>query len=104
MAQINGWRSVTLGDGMWASTVSAQIEKEFIAAFEALGSPADMAVFTRGEEGELHCEVFAYFSPAAQTLAMRFDAESCGKPARRGLGLLAGGPRCWAILFPEAKE
>ena len=104
MEQINGWRSATLGDGMWAPTISAQIEKEFIAAFEAAGSPADMAVFTRSEEGELHCEVIAYFSPAAQTLAMRFDTEPCGKPARGGLGLLAGDPRCWSILFPEAKE
>ncbi|MCB0117440.1 MAG: hypothetical protein KDD72_00315 [Anaerolineales bacterium] len=104
MEQINGWSSATLGDGMWAPTVSAQIEKEFIAAFKAAGSPADMAVFTRREEGELHCEVVAYFSPAAQTLAMRFDTEPCGKPARGGLGLLAGDPRCWAILFPEVKE
>ena len=35
MEQINGWSSATLGDGMWAPTVSAQIEKEFIAAFKA---------------------------------------------------------------------
>ena len=105
MEQIIGWRSATLGDGMWAPTVSAQIEKEFITAFEAAGNPTEMAVFTRGEsEGRLHCEVVAYFSPSAQTLAMMFDAEPCGKPVRGGLGLLAGDPRCWAILFPEAKE
>ena len=53
-----------------------------------------MAVFTRPDvEGRLHCEVMAYFSPAASDVAKAFDAEPCEKPARMGLGLLAGMKR-----------
>ena len=102
MEQINSWYSLTLGDGMWAPTLSAQIEKEFLAAFDAAGKPADMAVFTRNEsEGRLHCEVIAYFSPAAQAIAEAFDAEPCEKPSRTGLGLLTGDPNCWVLFFPD---
>jgi hypothetical protein len=62
-----------------------------------------MAVFTRLEsEGRLHCEVIAYFSPAAGQLAQAFDAQACARPARAGLGLLAGDDAAWSVLFPEA--
>ncbi len=62
----------------------------------------DMAVFTRPEsEGRLYCEVIAYFSPAAASVAKAFDAEPCLKPERTGLGLLAGDQNCWSVLFPE---
>ena len=48
-----------------------------------------MAVFTRPEsEGLPHCEVMAYFSPAAQKVAEAFEAKPCEHPARAGLGLL----------------
>ena len=105
MEEMNIWCSLTLGDGIWAPTISAQIEKEFVAVFEAVGSPMEMAVFTRGEsEGRLHCDVIAYFSPATQSIARMFDAEPCAKPARMGLVLLAGDSRSWSILFPEAKD
>ena len=61
-----------------------------------------MAVFTRPEsEGRLHCEVIAYFSPAAHEVAEIVEAEPCAKPARAGLGLLAGDPSCWLLLFPD---
>ena len=50
-----------------------------------------MAVFVRSvSEGRLHCEVIAYFSPAAADVAKTFDGQPCPKPAREGLGLLAG--------------
>lgn len=102
MEKINTWYFATLGDGMWAPTLSTQIEKEFLAAFDAAGKPADMVVFTRNEsEGRLHCEVIAYFSPAAQAIAEVFDAEPCEKPSRAGLGLLAGDPSCWVFFFPD---
>lgn len=85
------WYTLSLGDGLIAPMPSAEIEAAFQEAFTAAGSPAEMAVFTRPEsEGRLHCEVIAYFSPAAQKVAEAFDAESCEKPAHTGLGLLAG--------------
>lgn len=83
-----------------APAPSAEIEEAFRRAFSAAGSPPEMAVFTRPEsEGRLHCEVMAYFSPAAWEVAEAFDAEPCEKPARQGLGLLAGREEAWSALF-----
>jgi hypothetical protein len=93
------WYRTSLGDGMTAP--SAEIEEVFHKAFTAKGRPPEMAVFTRPEsEGRLHCEVIAYFSPAAQEVAKAFDAQPCEKPARAGLDLLAGDQDCWSVLFP----
>lgn len=104
MEQMNTWYSLALGDGMWAPTLTAQIEEIFLPLFGKAGMPVDMAVFTRSEsEGRLHCEVITYFSPAAGDVAEAFDAEPCEKPSRNGLGLLAGDPHCWVFFFPEAK-
>lgn len=92
------WHSLSLGDGMTSGMPSAEIEEAFAAARRS----AAEAVFTRPEsEGRLHCEVIAYFSPAAQDLAKAFDAEPCEPPIRAGLSLLAGDEASWAVLFPE---
>ncbi len=97
---MNPWYCLSLGDGMIAPTPSAEIEEAFLRVFTAAGRPPEMAAFTRPEsEGRLHCEVMAYFSPAAQEVAKAFDAEPCEKPARIGLGLLAGSEECWSVLF-----
>jgi len=90
---------------MLASMPSGEIEAAFLAAFAAAGRLPEMAVFTRPEsEGRLHCEIMAYFSPAAYEVAQAFDAEPCGKPVRAGLGLLAGQEACWPVLFPEVEK
>ncbi len=102
MKQMKTWYSISLGDGVMAGTPAAEIEEAFMQKFTAAGEPPEMAVFTRPEsEGRLYCEVMAYFSPAAGELAMAFDAEPCEKPARAGLGLLAGDPGCWSLFFSE---
>ena len=94
------WYSKELGDGMTAATPSDEIERAFLQQFNAAGKPLTMAVFTRLEsEGRLHCEVIAYFSPAAKGVAEVFDARACDKPSRAGLGLLAGDQRSWSVLF-----
>lgn len=99
---MNSWSTISLGDGITAAAPSAEIEEHFRRSFRAAHEPADMAVFTRLEsEGRLHCEVIAYFSPAAADVADAFDAEPCQKPERAGLGLLAGDERAWSVLFPE---
>jgi hypothetical protein len=96
------WFSMSLGDGMVAVLPSAEIEERFLPLFTAAGKPPEMAVFTRPEsEGRLHCEVIAYFSPAAIVVAKASQAEPCEKPARAGLSLLAGDERSWSVLFPE---
>ena len=99
---MNSWYSISLGDGIMAASPSAEIEEAFKQAFTAAGGPPEMAVFTRPEsEGRLHCEIIAYFSPAAQNVAKAFDAQPCAKPVWSGLGLLAGDERCWSVLFSE---
>jgi hypothetical protein len=98
------WFWKNLGDGLTASEPAAEIEAAFQPLFAQAGNPADMAVFTRYEsEGRLQCEVTAYFSPAAAALARKVGAQPCMRPARGGLGLLAGDPRCWLVLFPESQ-
>lgn len=100
---MNPWFFVSLGDGMMAPVPLAEIEEHFQAAFLSAGKPAEMAVFTRSEsEGRLHCEVIAYFSPAAAEVAKAFAAQPCPKPERSGLGLLAGEEQAWAVLFHES--
>ena len=97
------WYTKDLGDGIMASMPAEQIKQAFQQSFQDGGAPPEMAVFTRLEsEGRLHCEMMAYFSPAAREIAIAFEAQPCGKPARAGLGLLAGEQACWALLFPES--
>jgi len=77
-----------------------EIRQTFRAKFKAAGKPADMAVYTRHDsEGRLHCEVTAYFSPAAAEVAKAFDAQPCNPPRKTGLELLAGSESSWARLF-----
>lgn len=100
---MDNWYILNLGDGIMAATPSDQIRDRFLRFFTEAGNPPEMAVFTRLEsEGRLHCEVKAYFSPAAVHIAEEFDAQPCEKPARTGLGLLAGDARSWSLLFPES--
>jgi hypothetical protein len=101
----NIWYSKSLGDGMWAPAMVAQIEENFRPLYERAGKPMEMAVFTRNEnEGRLHCEVIAYFSPAAAEIARSFEAETCEQPGRAGLALLAGDPLCFEVIFPESRD
>jgi len=100
--EMNAWYTKELGDGITAGLPSDEIKVAFARAFRADGMPPDMAVFTRLEsEGRLHCEVIAYFSPAALDLAKAFDARPCEKPSRMGLDLLAGDQRAWSVLFGD---
>jgi hypothetical protein len=99
---MDSWYSKDLGDGMLATTPSNEIEEVFTRLYLAAGKPLNMAIFTRHEsEGHLQCEVIAYFSPAAKEVAQAFEAQPCEKPALAELGLLAGDPLSWSVLFPE---
>jgi len=96
------WYSMSLGDGMTSGAPAAEIEEALRRLFTAAGRSPDQAVFTRPEsEGRLHCEVIAYFSPAAEDVAKIFDTEPCEKPERAGLGLLVGDEHSWSVLFAE---
>jgi hypothetical protein len=96
------WYSRNLGDPMLVDPTLEELSAYFQQVFVRAGGPREMAVFTRLEsEGRLHCEVIAYFSPAADEVARAFDADPCEKPAQTGLGLLAGDEGSWLVLFPE---
>lgn len=95
------WFSKNLGDAMWATEQLAQIEKQF-RLFETTETTEGNAIFVRHEsEGRLHCEVVAYFSPAASDIAEKCEATPCIKPMRHGLSLLAGSEDSWLTLFPQ---
>lgn len=95
------WYVKTLGDGMTGAGPADEIAAEFGRRYADSPAPG-MAVFTRLEsEGRLHCELLAYFPPAAAELAGHFEAEPCARPIRLGLGLLAGGPEAWSVWFGE---
>ena len=99
---MESWYSKELGDAITASLPAAEIEHAFERVFSTAGKPPHMAVFTRQEsDRRLHCEVTAYFSPAAKEVAQAFDAQPCAKPALGNLALLAGDTLAWSILFPE---
>lgn len=93
------WFTHFLGDGLWAPVVMAQIEALFYPLYTAAGRPAGMAVFTRRDDGDLHCQVTAYFAPAASAVAQSFGAQPCHRPPRVGLELAFGDERCWTVLF-----
>lgn len=94
------WFSVNLGDGITAGALLTRIEEKYAAIYAKKKSPTDMAVFTRHDfEGSLHCEVTAYFSPAAIEIAKEFQARPCIKPDTQGLNLLAGSEISWTVLF-----
>lgn len=90
-----------LGDGLWAPVAVDQIEALFQPLFAAAGRPAEMAIFIRRDAGELHCEVTAYFAPAAGGVARAAGALPCDRPRRAGLELAMGDAQCWAVLFVE---
>ena len=98
---MNTWFSLRLGDALTAQLPLTQINDAFEPLYAAAGRPEDMAVFTRFDsEGRLHCDVTAFFSPAAAELARTVDARPCTKPRRAELELLAGDQRSWPALFP----
>jgi hypothetical protein len=102
---MSGWFAKNLGDAMLAAEELERIERAFAAAYAEAGRPSGMGVFIRHEsEGRLHCEVKAYFPPAAAALARAVDAEPCGRPSAQGLSLLAGDEAAWATWFPDRRS
>ena len=105
LSGMTSWYALSLGDGLTAHLPCRRIEQAFTPLYEAAGKPAEMAVFLRYEsEGQLHCRVTAYFSPAAAVLARHFAANSCAQPSRRDLQLLAGDTQSWLQLFPDQQH
>ncbi len=96
------WYVADLGDAMLAGEQQDRVEHCFAAAYQQAGRPPAMAVFIRHEsQGGLHCHVKLYFAPMAASVAEAVPTRPCGKPAPDGLGLFAGSPDCWSVLFTD---
>jgi hypothetical protein len=94
------WFSTSLGDPLLAGESLSDLEARVRAAGATAGDLGEMAVFVRHEsEGRLHCEVRAYFSPAAASVARAVGAYPCDRPSPEGLSLLVGAPKVWHALF-----
>jgi hypothetical protein len=94
------WYTKNLGDAMLAGEQLDQIKTRFLAAYEQDHGQKEMAVFFRHEsEGQLHCEVKIYFSPASAGVAVSLGAVPCKRPSPGSLGLLAGSDDAWPVLF-----
>jgi hypothetical protein len=99
---VSPWYSRNFGDPLLAGDSLDRLAERFRTEYERAGRPPDMAVFVRPEsEGRLHCELQAYFSPAAARVAQALDAAPCNPPAPAGLALVAGAPEAWQALFPD---
>ncbi|MDD5395425.1 MAG: hypothetical protein PHE17_20570 [Thiothrix sp.] len=96
------WFTKNLGDATLAHPALEQLQGLFRETYGLDGYANDTAIFTRHEsEGRLHCEVKAYFSPAAISIANAVGAAPCRKPIPTDLGLLMGSDAAWPALFPE---
>lgn len=82
-----------------ADTELERIESAFDEAYGRDGGAEQAAVFIRhASEGRLHCDVILYFSPTAEDLARRMEADPCAVPPAAGLGLLKGPRTAWRLL------
>jgi hypothetical protein len=96
------WHMKNLGDATLADAPLDAIRARFAAASAAQPAPPAAAAFFRHQsDGQLHCDVIVYFSPAAAPLARALAATRCPPPDRAGLGLLAGPASAWATCFPD---
>lgn len=85
MPHPTSWHSLHLGDAILAQEPLDDLRQAF-QQHQGGG-----AIYVRYRTvASLHCNVTAYFSPAATPLAQRFNASPCRAPSTAGLELLAG--------------
>ncbi|GJL81224.1 MAG: hypothetical protein DHS20C01_08580 [marine bacterium B5-7] len=94
------WFVSNLGDAMLAQDELDYIRSLASAACSGSDASAAKAVFMRHEsEGQLHCDLKVYFSPAMIDTAQQVDATPCNRPSPEGLGLLVGEESSREKLF-----
>ena len=97
---MNVWFTKNLGDAMLAGEALDQIEVMFLSEYGEANIPKKAGVFFRHDsEGRLHCEVKVYFTPEAEILAKKLNAEPCKEPSRNGLSLLIGSACSWLAPY-----
>jgi hypothetical protein len=96
------WHLLEITSSDVAKTTMQRIMDAFIPKYIGAGRPLDMAVFSSHELASNTWTL--YFSPKAQSLAMRFGAISFeGDFVDQDLALLVGDARSMDILFPDVK-
>ena len=96
---MDSWSVLNLGDATLAMAGLDAVEARFLA--EGPDPASGAAVFIRHEsEGDLHCELKAYFTPGARAVAEAAGAEPCLRPVRAGLSLLLGPESAWSLFPP----
>jgi hypothetical protein len=102
---VKNWFSINLGDAMLAAEALECVETKFAAHYHRRETSNDTAIFTRHEsEGQLHCDLIIYLSPALAELARELNAKTCKTPSPHSLSLLAGNKGAWLRLFPEYRR
>lgn len=81
------WFSLSLGDGLCALPLLDDLLADF-AARPAVDGQA--LLLLRDTDGRLQCELTAYFTPAAASLARAWGARPCLRPSPDNLERLAG--------------
>lgn len=90
---MRNWFVKNLGDALFAQEELDRIGVLYRSICGREDGPRGAGVFYRHDsEGRLHCQVLAYFSPAAAALAEVVQAEPCEPPSPEGLSLLEGSP------------
>jgi hypothetical protein len=96
------WYSLEITGSDVAKTTMQRIMDAFMPKYIGAGRPLDMAVFSSHHIASNTW--ILYFSPKAQSLAMRFGASSFkGDFVDQDLALLVGDARSMDILFPDVK-
>lgn len=92
--KMSGCLRANLGDALTAEAELHTIEEAFANIFLQIKHRPDAAVFIRHEnEGGVHRNVIANFSPSVTELGRQFNTEECIRPSSDGLSLLVGSPR-----------
>lgn len=98
--KMSGWLRANLGDALTAEAELHAIEEAFANIFLQSKHRPDAAVFIRHEnDGGVHCNIIAYFSPSVAELGRQFNANECIRPSSDGLSLLVGSPRAHEFVF-----
>lgn len=71
---------MTLGDGVEALLPLRALQSEFEVRWREAGRPAGATLYVLHAQAGLHCQVTAYFSPAARDIASALDATPCATP------------------------
>ena len=72
------WHEVVLPSAEVAAGAEMRIMNQFEAFYVRAGGPLEVAMFSRGEQDQLHL----YFTPATPEVILRVvGAQECGRPA-----------------------